>query len=133
MIWRKFILRALFFLLVVPALLFGLYTWGTLRFVYSSGERAGYLQKFSKKGWLCKTWEGEIALVNLPGAAPEMFAFTIRDPKVVEQMQANLGQRVSVTYDQHRGIPTTCFGETQYFATAVRPVQDANPPAPLLK
>ena len=109
--------------------LFALYTWFTLSWSYSEGERAGYLQKFSKKGWLCKTWEGEILLSSMPGAIPERFAFTVRDDAVVKQLQNAMGQRVQITYEQHVGIPTSCFGETGYFATwaSTGPV---NPVAP---
>jgi len=104
-------------LLAVLVALFALYTWFTLSWSYSEGERAGYLQKFSKKGWLCKTWEGEILLSSMPGAIPERFAFTVRDEAVVKQLQTAMGQRVQVSYEQHVGVPTSCFGETSYFAT----------------
>ncbi|MCD2519235.1 hypothetical protein LQ564_23315 [Massilia sp. G4R7] len=97
--------------------LFALYTWFTLSWSYSEGERAGYLQKFSKKGWLCKTWEGEILLSSMPGAIPERFAFTVRDEAVVKQLQNAMGQRVQISYEQHVGVPTSCFGETEYFAS----------------
>ena len=114
--------------------LFALYTWFTLSWSYSEGERAGYLQKFSKKGWLCKTWEGEILLSSMPGAIPERFAFTVRDDAVVEQLQNAMGQRVQITYEQHVGVPTSCFGETGYFATKastgpVNPVAPSEMPA----
>ncbi|MCA1248422.1 hypothetical protein [Massilia sp. MS-15] len=104
-------------LLAVLVALFALYTWFTLSWSYSEGERAGYLQKFSKKGWLCKTWEGELLLSSMPGAIPERFAFTVRDEAVVKQLQNAMGQRVQVSYEQHVGVPTSCFGETSYFAT----------------
>ncbi|MGH8854752.1 MAG: hypothetical protein ACREWI_10780 [Telluria sp.] len=111
--------RAATFLLSTLAavlVLFALYTWFTMSWSYSEGERAGYLQKFSKKGWLCKTWEGEILLSSMPGAIPERFAFTVRDEAVVKQLQNAMGQRVQVSYEQHVGVPTSCFGETEYFA-----------------
>jgi hypothetical protein len=119
--------------LAAIAVLFALYTWFTLSWSYSEGERAGYLQKFSKKGWLCKTWEGELLLSSMPGAIPERFAFTVRDEAVAKQLQRVMGQRVQITYEQHVGIPTTCFGETQYFVTAaatgpVNPVAPSNAP-----
>jgi hypothetical protein len=103
-------------LIVAILVVFGLYTWFTLSWSYSDGERAGYLQKFSRKGWLCKTWEGEILLSSMPGAIPERFAFTVRDDKVVKQLQSAMGQRVQISYSQHKGVPTNCFGETEYFA-----------------
>ena len=116
-------------LLVAIAVLFSLYTWFTLSWSYSEGERAGYLQKLSKKGWLCKTWEGEILLSSMPGAIPERFSFTVRDESVVNQMQTAMGQRVQITYTQHKGIPTNCFGETEYFVEKVQ-VGGQSPHAP---
>ena len=87
---------------------------------YSEGERAGFMQKLSKKGWICKTWEGELSLVALPGAAPEKFLFTVRDDAVADKINQQVGQRVALTYEQHIGLPTTCFGDTEYFVTAVK-------------
>ena len=110
-------------LLAVPILLIALYTWLALTFNYSDGERAGYVQKFSRKGWICKTWEGELAMVNLPGAMPEIFRFSVRDDAVAAKVNASLGRRVRLHYDQHKGLPTTCFGETEYFVTAAEPVE----------
>ena len=108
---------------LVPIVVFALYTWSALNWSYSQGERAGYVQKFSRKGWLCKTWEGELAMVNIPGSLTEKFQFTVRDDKVADYVNSSLGKRVALTYEQHVGIPTTCFGETQYFVTAVRVVE----------
>jgi hypothetical protein len=113
------------FLLVILILaigLFALYVWITLNFDYSEGERAGYVQKFSSRGWICKTWEGELAMVNLPGAMPEIFRFSVRDDAVAQRLNKSLGQRVRLHYEQHKGIPTDCFGETEYFVTDVEPV-----------
>lgn len=106
--------------LVVAVGLFVLYTWMSLSFSYSEGDRAGYLQKFSRKGWLCKTWEGEMLLSSMPGAIPERFNFSVRDPAVVTQMEAAVGKRMQMTYSEHRGVPTECFGETSVFATKVK-------------
>jgi len=105
--------------IVAAIALFVLYTWMSLSFAYSDGERAGYLQKFTRKGWICKTWEGEILLSSMPGAIPERFNFSVRDPAVVGQMQTAMGKRVQLGYEEHRGVPTECFGETGYYATKV--------------
>ena len=91
---------------------------------YSEGERAGWVQKFSKKGWVCKTWEGEIALVSMPGAIPEKFEFTVLDDAVAAQINRLMGQRVALTYSQKVGLPTSCFGDTRYYVTAVMPVNE---------
>ena len=99
-----------------------LYLWAATNFTYSSGERAGYVQKFSKKGWICKTWEGELAMANMPGALPEVFAFSLRDDAVAAEINTHLGSRVALQYEQHLGLPS-CFGETSYWVKSVRPVK----------
>jgi hypothetical protein len=111
----------LFLLLVVGG--FALYVWSTLRLSYSDGERAGYIQKFSRKGWLCKTWEGELAMANLPGTLQQTFQFSVRDSAVADQINHSMGQRVALHYEQHKGVPTSCFGETEYYVTRVEPVK----------
>ncbi|MFN2567227.1 MAG: hypothetical protein ABR499_19705 [Gemmatimonadaceae bacterium] len=118
--WRKWpwILFGVFVML--PVLLLTAWTAITLNWDYSRGTRTGYVQKFSKKGWLCKTWEGEIAMVNMPGAAQERFAFTVRNDSIAALIDRYQGQRVVIEYEEHKGIPTRCFGETQYFVKGVR-------------
>jgi hypothetical protein len=108
--------------ILVPILLLSLWTAITLNYSYSSGKRGGYLTKFSEKGWLCKTWEGEINMANVPNAAPDMFAFSVRDDSVAAELNKFIGQRVALDYKQHRGIPGSCFGETQYYVTHVQPI-----------
>ena len=109
--------------LVVLVALVTLYFWGAWKWSYSTGERAGWVQKFSDKGWICKTWEGELALVNLPGAMPEIFHFSVRDDGVAKRIQESVGKRVALSYEQHIGIPTTCFGDTQYFVVNIKSVE----------
>lgn len=108
--------------ILVPLLIFSLWTAITLNYSYSAGKRAGFLQKFSRKGWLCKTWEGELQTANIPNGMPEYFRFTVRDDSVAGEMNKFIGQRVDVDYKQHRGVPGTCFGETEYYVTHVRPI-----------
>jgi len=102
---------------------FVLYTWSVLTWSFSKGERAGYVQKLSKRGWLCKTWEGEIAMVSMPGTVSEKFTFSVRSDAVAEQINRAAGKRVVLIYEQHKGVPTSCFGETEYFITDVRIVE----------
>ncbi len=115
----------LFFVVVVPALLFALWTTITLNYTYSRGDRVGYNQKFSRKGWICKTWEGELAITNQPGQAPQIFAYSVRDDAVAARIRQFEGQRVALTYEQHVRVPTSCFGETEYFVVGVRPAAEA--------
>lgn len=112
------------FVIVLLALLLsaGAWLWLTLHWNYSEGERAGYVQKLSKKGWVCKTWEGEIAMVTMPGAIPEKFDFSVSDEAVAQKINALAGKRVVLMYRQHKFIPSTCFGETEYFVSDVREV-----------
>jgi len=117
-------------ILVVAGLLFAAYIWAMLNWSYSSGERAGWLQKLSDKGYVCKTWEGEMALVSLPGSMPEKFIFTVRDKQTAERLNAVMGKRVSLHYEQHIWLPTSCFGETEYFVTDVKVIEET--PAPLI-
>jgi hypothetical protein len=106
--------------LLTPVLVLAAWTTIALSYTYSeAGHRAGYIQKLSHKGWICKTWEGELAMVNMPGAAQERFPFTVRSDSLAAVLSKMMGSRVSITYEQHKGIPTSCFGETEYFVIGV--------------
>lgn len=128
--------RVLLILIAVVVTLFVAYTWVVLHWSYSEGERAGYVQKLSRKGWLCKTWEGEVALVTMPGTVAEKFIFSVRDDAVADQINQSVGKRVSLVYEEHIGVPTTCFAETSYFVTGVKVIDEPAPigpgPAPTL-
>lgn len=117
-------LRAVFAFLGLIILAAVGWVWLTLTWSYSEGERAGYVQKLSHKGWLCKTWEGEIAMVTMPGAIPDRFEFSVRDAAVAAKINAMAGQRVVLIYEQHKFIPSNCFGETEYFVTDARAVAE---------
>jgi hypothetical protein len=97
------------------------WTWLTLSWAYSEGDRAGVLQKFSRKGWVCKTWEGELAQYVVPGMAPQIWLFSVRDSAIAEQLGKQVGEKLRIHYTEHRGIPVNCFGETSYFATRLDP------------
>ncbi|HTO48659.1 MAG TPA: hypothetical protein VML91_13555 [Burkholderiales bacterium] len=100
------------------------YFWVVLSWNYSTGERAGWVQKFSKKGWLCKTWEGEMAMVSLPGSTAEKFFFTVWDDAVAEHINKAMGRRVSLHYEEKVGLPTSCFGETRHYVTGVTQAEE---------
>lgn len=118
------VLRFILTTLIILGLLAAGWIWLTLHWSYAEGERTGYVQKLSKKGWLCKTWEGEIVMVTMPGAIPEKFEFTVRDESVVEKINSHAGNRVVLHYQQHKFIPSSCFGETEYFVDSVREVRE---------
>lgn len=105
-----------------PVLVLAMWTLIALAYTYSEGDRAGFVQKFSKKGWVCKTWEGELSMVNIPGQAQERWFFSVRSDSVAQVLQESLGKKVSLHYEEKRGLPTTCFGDTDYFVTGVREI-----------
>jgi hypothetical protein len=135
-------MRIVVALVVAVALAVAGYFWVVLSWSYSTGERVGWVQKLSKKGWICKTWEGELTMISMPGAVPEKFQFTVRDAAVADQINRQIGKRVALHYEEKVGLPTSCFGDTRYFVTRVIEVQDvqlgpgntvpvpASPPAP---
>ena len=123
--WGKLTLAAF---IIAPAIVFGVWTAVGLNFVYSSGERAGFVQKISRKGWLCKTWEGEMAISTVPGSMPQLWTFSVRGDSVAAAIEATNGQRVVLEYQEKPWVPTTCFGETKYFVNGVRAVGDASQP-----
>jgi hypothetical protein len=120
---RKWTIRIVVGAIVLCILGAALYTYTTLHYVYSSGERVGFVQKLSKKGWLCKTNEGELAMVNMAGQQAEIFAFTAPDDNVAKEIEAHAGHRVVLKYQEHVGIPSSCFGETKYYVVAVEATQ----------
>lgn len=120
----------LFMILLVPVLLATLYTFFVLSWSYSDGERGGVLRKFSRKGWLCKTYEGEMVLEPVNVANPVVWDFTVRDEAIVQQLTQAIGQRVHLHYTEHKGVPTTCFGETPFYVDAVQLTQTPGPAAP---
>ena len=112
--------KVLVSLLVIALLGLAGFTWVTLHWSYSEGERAGYVQKLSKKGFICKTWEGEMAMVTMPGTVSDKFQFTVPTNAVADKINANVGKRMALHYEQHKWIPTSCFGDTEYFVSDVR-------------
>jgi hypothetical protein len=107
-------------IILVPAAIFALWATIALSFDYSTGERVGWVQKLSKRGWVCKTWEGELQMSNIPGSAPILFQFTVPNDSIARVIESAAGRKVALYYEQHIGVPTTCFGETQYFVSRVR-------------
>lgn len=123
--WKKILAFSGAGIVITPILVLVLWTWLSLHWSYSEGERAGILQKFSTKGWICKSWEGELQISTIPGSAPILWEFSVRDEAVANRLSEAVAHdgRVVLEYEEHRGIPTTCFGDTRYFVTGVRVVR----------
>jgi len=118
------LLKWFFLIILLPVVLLGLYTWGSLSWVYSDGERIGYVQKLAHKGWVCKTWEGELVLVTVPGTQAEKFYFTVRDAAVITKVNQLAGERVRLLYKEHKGVPSSCFGETSHYVYDIDEVKE---------
>jgi hypothetical protein len=123
----KVMRRWLIIAAVVAVVAGAAYTWFTLSWSYSEGERAGLLQKFGRKGWLCKTYEGELAQYIVGGVAPQIWYFSVRDEATAEQLRKAVGEKVQLHYTQHRGVPSSCFAETEYFVDGVNAATDQAP------
>jgi hypothetical protein len=119
----RFALRSVIGLGLTALLLLGSYLAFTYHYTYSQGESVGFVQKLSYKGWVCKTWEGELSLVAMPGAAPEKFLFTVRDEAIAQKVSDAAGKRVTLNYEQHKGLPSSCFGDTDYFVVDVKEIE----------
>jgi hypothetical protein len=120
---RHWLATTVVLLIAIPTLVFTLWAGIALSFSYSEGTRTGFVQKLSRKGWICKTWEGEMAMTAQPGVAPTIFQFTVRDDSVAMAITAVEGRQVTLDYEEHQGVPTSCFGETGHFVTGVRVVE----------
>lgn len=120
---RKKVVKIAVLLVVTVLILCAGYMAIVLNWSYSKGDRIGYVQKFSEKGWLCKTWEGELQMLPVPGAVPEKFIFSVRDKAMIGKINSTLGKKISLTYEQHIGVPTTCFGESQYYAVDAKTLE----------
>jgi hypothetical protein len=123
--------RWILLFLLVAAIGAGLWTWLTLAWAYADGERAGVLQKFTRRGWICKTQEGDLAQYVVAGISPQIWKFSVRDPAVGAQLDKLVGERVQLHYTEHPGVPTACFADTRYFVDKVtlEPSPAASPPA----
>jgi len=125
----EYIVKILAVLIGIVVVLVAGYLLFVFNWSYSEGERAGWVQKFSSKGWLCKTWEGEMAMVSMPGSMSEKFFFTVWDDATAERISKLMGKRVALHYEEKAGIPTSCFGETRHYVTKVTAVEEI-PAAP---
>ncbi len=103
----------------LPITVLAVWSLIALNWTYSSGKRAGYVQKISRKGYVCKTWEGTLYTDLARGFRSDSFAFSVRSDSVAHLIESMSGKRVAVLYEQHIGVPTSCFGETEYFVSGV--------------
>jgi len=114
---------ALYFLLIVMLVLGSLIYW-KYYFDYSDGYRAGLLQKFSRKGNIFKTYEGEMILSSVQSnanvaIASEKFFFSVTDKTVALQLEKVQGESIVVHYREKNGtFPWN--GESTYFVDSVR-------------
>ena len=117
---KKFLLYFLF----IVVLLFGSFVYWKYFFTYSEGYRAGLLQKFSLKGNVFKTYEGEMILSSVQSntnvaIASEKFYFSVTDKSVAIQLEKVQGESIVVHYREKNGtLPWK--GDKTYFVDSVR-------------
>ncbi|APU69684.1 MAG: 6-phosphogluconate dehydrogenase [Bacteroidota bacterium] len=88
---------------------------------YSEGTRTGELIKFSRKGVVSKTWEGEISQ-GISGAQIFQFSVLDKDDEVIDKLQQYEGSYVRLTYIE-RFSTFFFWGDTKYFITEVEQAQ----------
>lgn len=117
---RKFLYLASFFIII----LLGVIIYWRYFYTYSEGYRAGLLQKFSRKGTIFKTYEGELILSSVSGRsdvviASEKFFFSVTDQKLAANLDTLQGRNVIVRYKQ-KIAPLIWKGDTPYYVDSVR-------------
>jgi len=127
---KKFLLWTLIILLVLA----GPFVYWKYFFTYSEGYRAGLLQKFSYRGNIFKTYEGEMILSSVESSrnvalASEKFHFSVKDHAIADKMEQLEGFFIVVHYRQKNGV-LAWDGETPYFVDSVRVITDQNPKLP---
>ena len=122
--FRRGTKRLAWAIFLIPIVLIILYLLVVLNWSFSDGDRVGYLQKFSHRGWLCKSYEGELAMTTVPGVAPMIWTFSVWDKDVADRINLLLGRKVVMHYREFRGIPTDCFGSTDYFVDDVHEAKE---------
>jgi hypothetical protein len=116
-------------ILVVIIVLAALVYWKYF-FTYSEGYRAGLLQKFSKKGVVFKTYEGEMILSSVRSnrdiaIASEKFFFSAKTEDVANKLNQLQGEYIVVHYREKNGV-LPWVGETRYLVDSVKIVDPVN-------
>ena len=117
----------IWFTLIVLVIL-AIFIYWKYYFTYSEGNRAGLLQKFSYRGQMFKTWEGELILSSVKSSqnvalASEKFLFSVTDKNAAEKLSHLEGTFISVHYIQKNGR-LFWRGDTEYFVDSIMPVRN---------
>jgi hypothetical protein len=120
---RKFLLQ----LLVLIVIFTSIFIYWKYYYTYSNGYRAGLLQKFSHKGNLVKTYEGEMILSSVSGnanvvIASEKFYFSVTSSKLAQRLDTMQGQMVIVHYKQKNGV-LFWHGDSEYLVDSVKRIR----------
>lgn len=101
----------------------GVFAWWRYYYTYSDGNRFGLLQKFSRRGNLFKTYEGEMILSSVKGnqgvtIASEKFFFSVTNETVAQKMAALQGENITVHYEQ-KNSAAFWRGDSEYIVDSV--------------
>ncbi len=120
----RFMKRILYWFVGIVVIVLAVFIYWKYIFTYSDGYRAGLLQKFSRKGTIFKTYEGEMILSSVQSnkdivLASEKFLFSVNDDAIVQQLDSVQGHFIIVHYREKNGtLPWR--GESRYLVDSVR-------------
>lgn len=121
---KKPILIGLGVMFLIFLMIYGYVSMGSI--TYSEGERTGVITKFSHKGLMMKTWEGELNVGGIDqGGVPTMWQFSVNDPEIVQDLQnaQRKGGRWTLSYRQQLWTQSW-KGQTEYFIVGVQSVDE---------
>ena len=47
----------------------------------------------------------------------------VKHGTIAEKINRSLGKKVALNYDQYKGLPTSCFGDTEFFVSDVKVIE----------
>ena len=121
---KRKIRKVLYWIGFILLIVIGISIYWKYFYTYSEGYRAGLLQKFSHKGTIFKTYEGEIILSSVSGRndvviASEKFFFSVTDSRLAQALDTLQGRNVIVHYVQ-KNAPLIWKGDTPYYVDSVK-------------
>ena len=115
--------RIVMVIFLIALALLALFIWWNYYFTYSEGNRYGLLQKFSHRGNMFKTYEGELILSSVRGnqnvtIASEKFFFSVTDENIAKKLDELQGQNITVHYLEKKSV-AFWRGDSRYIVDSV--------------
>jgi hypothetical protein len=116
--------RIFYYVITLLVIVIGIWIYWAFFFTYSDGYRAGMLQKFSRKGTIFKTYEGEMILSSVQSnknvaLASEKFLFSVSNKAIAGQLEQMQGKTIVVHYtEKNNALPWR--GDSRYVVSSVK-------------